>query len=137
MTQNNSGHYAYAIWNNETLDNALEDISIRLQNVDYDCFIGRGISGMVMAAHCAREFNKELVIVRKNEEHHGSPIEGFTDFKKGIIIDDFMSSGNTIVSILNAFDNPTRIVGILLYGERPPSNILSLKNIGSVSYRFF
>ena len=114
MTKNLSGHYARALWNSKLIDKAIAQTKLKLKKVKYDCFIGRGLSG-IMAAHLAHALGKELVIVRKpKERNHVQLVEGFNSFKNGIIVDDFISSGNTMDAIFDEVD-VNKIHCILLY----------------------
>ena len=68
---------------------------------------------------------KPLILIRKPEScHTKSSIEGFIAAKTYIIIDDFICTGNTINTIINAvkaFRRPgeahPKLIGIFLYNE--------------------
>jgi len=90
-------------------------------NLDFDAYAGRGISGISMASILAYMQNKQLMIVRKpNEKSHGQPFEGFVGCNY-IIVDDFIDCGATAETILNTissfyhYDGYSKCIGFLQY----------------------
>lgn len=76
-----------------------------------------GLSGILVGILVATETRRPFAIVRKeNESSHGLPVEGHT-FSKYVIIDDFISSGNTIDRILEEVKNHLRAkcIGVILH----------------------
>lgn len=89
------------------------DMSRALENIREAC-LGRmasfqsvvvtGLSGIVPAAVFCHIYHKDLVVIRKSgEDYHGQSIEGPMDWQqtKYIIVDDFMSSGDTMKRVLD------------------------------------
>jgi orotate phosphoribosyltransferase-like protein len=115
MTEQTSGHYAVKLWSNKDIDKVIKATKAKFRRISYDCFIGSGLSGGIMAAHLAKALNKELLIVRKKGDNsHGCALEGYTKFKRGVIVDDFITTGATMDRIIESCDN---IKYILLYNE--------------------
>jgi orotate phosphoribosyltransferase-like protein len=115
MTEATSGHYAEGLWSNSSIEQIIRNARVALHKVDYECFVGRGLSGSLMAAHLAFALNKELLIVRKvNESSHGMPLEGYAKATKCVVVDDFISVGATMDTIMTALGT-RKILLILLY----------------------
>lgn len=74
--------------------------SIRPVKDMFDTIVVSGLSGVIPGAIIAHEFDKQLVVVRKDADvAHGLRIEGVEYMPKGsayIILDDFVASGKTI-----------------------------------------
>ncbi len=84
----------------------------------------RGISGIVMGSIVAHVLNLKLIVVRKeNEDSHASyQVEGLSSDLKYVIIDDLVSSGRTVKTIMQDIKNSAlgryiniECAGILLY----------------------
>lgn len=105
---------------------------IRKSRIKFDAIVFRGMSGALVAPSVADKMKKPLVVCRKSDNHHSSYSVEFTErwFENFIIIDDLISSGTTILTILKMIDdewektkeeNPTvevarpKCVGIFLY----------------------
>jgi adenine/guanine phosphoribosyltransferase-like PRPP-binding protein len=89
-----------------------------LKNRRFDSLAFRGLSGAVIAPPVALALHKNLIMVRKPEEptHSDFPVEGNRSSKKYIIIDDFVSSGKTATSIIQAvteFAPQAKCLGVL------------------------
>lgn len=86
-----------------------------------------GKSGLSLAFATLMLINFPLIVVRKRGENsHGNPIEGTTgiEIRKYVILDDFVSSGATIKTIIgsieelnacNRSERTVRCVGVLQY----------------------
>jgi adenine/guanine phosphoribosyltransferase-like PRPP-binding protein len=80
------------------------------KRVQLDAIVCRGISGMSIAFQVSDATDLRLVIIRKTDEVcHGNPIEFGTDtsskradkaIKNYVIIDDFITSGHTMNTIM-------------------------------------
>ncbi len=72
---------------------------------EFDAIVVSGLSGVIPGAIIASKYNKQLVVVRKEDDvTHGTITEGREYFKEGtpyIVLDDFVSSGKTMTRILN------------------------------------
>ncbi len=69
---------------------------------DFDVIAIRGNSGAIVGGAVAAELEKSLLLVRKpTENSHGSPVETSLrlDTYRYVVVDDFVSSGETIYQI--------------------------------------
>ncbi len=72
------------------------------RQLDFDTIAFRGVSGGLVAPAVAYELGKEVLIVRKETTHHSSfMVEGNMTARKIFIIDDFLCSGKTALSIID------------------------------------
>lgn len=100
----------------------------------FDAIAIRGFSGALIGPTVAGLLNKDLVIVRKMTEssHSMRSIEGYvSDNLKYIIVDDFISSGNTIEQIKQSIGlkmKDAKLVGIVVYNQNFLSDIDHLPN---------
>jgi orotate phosphoribosyltransferase len=91
----------------------------KFKNVN--CIVGCGLSGTPLASIVAHKLGKMLTIIRKGEKAHTSfEIEGIPvhDNMRYVIIDDLISSGDTIKRINNVIHKEVydaEFVGLLLY----------------------
>ena len=71
--------------------------------LEYDTIACRGVSGLLVAPILARLAKKHLVVSRKDNDdsHHGAKLDGRIG-DKILIIDDFMSSGETVGATIRA-----------------------------------
>ena len=76
----------------------------RLTNVEFDTVAFRGNSGVLLGPPIASKLNKQMLLCRKSTEssHSDAIVEGFMCCKRYIIVDDFISSGNTVCEIIKA-----------------------------------
>lgn len=91
---------------------------IQQKKIQFDAIAFRGYSGSLLAVPVALQMDKHLVIVRKPREmSHGDPVEGKVH-RRYIIVDDHISSGNTVKSIVRTIDKwskrYSKCVGIVL-----------------------
>jgi orotate phosphoribosyltransferase len=87
----------------------------------------RGFSSSFVSAPIAAELKKNLIIVRKSSKGHHSNtrVEGYQSPKskrlKYIIVDDFISTGKTIATIIKdvheIWDRKAICTGVFLYRE--------------------
>src|SRR6185312_11074657 len=75
-----------------------------LRRFDFDAIAFRGMSGALVAPVLALNLNKTLILVRKPDDHHHGwdDIEGHKAARRYVILDDFVSSGDTIRAIFHA-----------------------------------
>lgn len=78
---------------------------------EFDGIVCRGTSGLIIAPLLAYEFDKKLLVTRKrgDNSHANAVIEGAADIEKFIIVDDFVSTGNTLKAILNSFEEERNV----------------------------
>jgi hypothetical protein len=95
-----------------------------LQGVEFDTFVCRGLSGVLVAPLLARAMSRNFLIVRKTNEgsNSGSQIEG-TFGHRWIFLDDFIACGGTFRACQEAVDlyvkEPHELVGAYQY-QMPP-----------------
>lgn len=107
------------------LDDVVKKVLKLKKTLKFHAIAFRGTSGAALAYPISIATGIPLICVRKpSDKAHGGPVEGSsnTDVKKYLIIDDFMSTGDTIKAIIDAIDMKRRnysvkCVGILLYGD--------------------
>lgn len=83
-----------------TVERAVET----LRDVQFDAFVGTGLSGAVIGGIVAAAMDKPLVLIRKPHDQgygktHGQEIEGrdYTGlYKRFLFIDDLIDSGDTL-----------------------------------------
>ena len=89
--------------------------------VEFDTVYVRGNSGLIPGSVIAWRLKKSLMILRKELElSHGNSYEGDAWFlgKKAVIIDDFVASGATLVTMVQAATHFSgKIVGVVMYGH--------------------
>ena len=95
----------------------------RLADIQFDTFVCRGLSGVLVAPLLARAMSKNFLIVRKPDEksHSVSRVEG-TFGEKWIFVDDFIGSGATFNACEQAVDalrTKTTFVGTYQYQTDP------------------
>lgn len=96
-------------------DRALEALS----NVHFDTIVGTGLSGTLPLQMIAEQFNVNMLAVRKDRSscHSDGLLEG-TLGNRWVLVDDFVSSGATVVRAMKAIDDikvKTKFVGAFLY----------------------
>lgn len=94
----------------------------------FDTIAFRGMSGALVAPTVALRLRKELIMVRKGEPSHARyEVEGNAAAKRVLIVDDFVSTGDTVREITKGVRNITKgaasIIGCVEYrnlnGEYP------------------
>lgn len=81
-----------------------------------------GISGMAIGVPLAFQLNLEFCVVRKkgDSDNASHRIEGYIPIGEFLILDDLVSSGNTIKRITDAIKGVSpdaRCIGIILYND--------------------
>lgn len=72
-----------------------------LKRYEFDTIAFRGLSGALIAPIIAMRMNKHLVAIRKGESCHSShQLEGNVATERYVIVDDFISSGETVRKIV-------------------------------------
>jgi orotate phosphoribosyltransferase-like protein len=89
-----------------------------LKTHTFDTLAFRGMSGAFLAPTLAVRLNKQMILVRKPEDstHCRQDVEGYTEAKRYIIVDDFISSGETkqaIIQSVREFAPNANFVGML------------------------
>lgn len=103
-----------------TIQKVTEDLSILIQNgLEFDSIVCTGLSGLLIAPSVADILDKQIIVIRKNNEqsHSDYSIEGFVE-SPYIIIDDCISTGNTINRIVDQMKHSgydPKCLGVYLY----------------------
>jgi adenine/guanine phosphoribosyltransferase-like PRPP-binding protein len=84
----------------------------------FDSIAFRGMSGALIAPAVAVRLKKSLILVRKKKDdsHGGRDVEGNKASRRYVIIDDFISSGDTVCEIkknIKAFAPNATCIGTL------------------------
>jgi adenine/guanine phosphoribosyltransferase-like PRPP-binding protein len=95
---------------------------LRRKRISFKAIAFRGVSGALFGPCLAAEMKRGLIVVRKSlgdEEstHSGHKVEGMI-CDKYIIVDDFISSGNTVSVIENKikeFNPEARLVAVVTF----------------------
>lgn len=120
--------YLSTVLNQDKLDDALKKAVKRIKKKDFpkfDAIAFRGYSGALFASALALKLKKDLILIRKSENAHSwKAVEGANKSKRYIIIDDFISSGETVRACLDKvtkFATKAKCVGIFLYAATSDS----------------
>lgn len=106
---------------------AVEQIRKLREELRFDAIAFRGSSGCALGYPVGAALEIPLIYVRKPEERsHGRPQEGFEGaVRTYIIVDDFISSGNTVRAIMETLQ-PAKCVGIVTYEYGSPERIFDI-----------
>lgn len=101
--------------------------TMKKSKLDFDSIAVTGVSGLTFGSILAHRLNKNLIVVRKQTEltHSWCDIEGEKTGKKYIIVDDQISSGDTVKSIITRLRDhlsfeKMNCVGLYLYVHANP-----------------
>lgn len=95
---------------NDAVDKCLRALA-PIKN-DFNGIVVTGLSGITIGSIVAYFMDKTLTIIRKpHEECHGNTVEGPIP-RKYIILDDFISSGDTIIRIMSQLKTTAYFAGI-------------------------
>jgi adenine/guanine phosphoribosyltransferase-like PRPP-binding protein len=90
-----------------------------LKDVEFDTIVFRGMSGALIAPIVAHKMGKEIVMLRKKDEqtHSIFGYEGYLDVQRYVIIDDFVSTGETVAKIIMDMRRrgAAKFVGLYVY----------------------
>lgn len=89
----------------------------------FDAIAFRGNSGAAIAYPLSFKLQIPLICIRKGASHSPLKLEGCTNARTYVIVDDFIDSGNTMNQIQRAinkdYGSVPELVGILLYDYAP------------------
>lgn len=91
-------------------------IKTKIGEDNFDAFAYRGMSGAGVATALSVYFCKPLIMIRKKgtESHSQHLVEGARDAKRIVVIDDCISTGETLKEIVSSIiENSSRSVGEL------------------------
>jgi len=110
MPTTHTPNYSHALYIENLIETDLLRGSIRkavaaLQGHDFDSVAFRGMSGALIAPSIALVMDKTMLMVRKThskeDSHSSHSVEGDTAARRYIIVDDFISTGETAQAIVN------------------------------------
>lgn len=109
----------------------------RLQHVDFDTFVGTGLSGSLVLPTLARALGKKFLVVRKPEDssHSYLDFEGYLG-GRWLFVDDFVDTGRTFQRVYSKITNTildrgfdSQLAGAFLYSSvrpyRTPHHMMS------------
>lgn len=114
--------YLHHTLNPDTFNVRVKIANKVLSAYDYDSFAFRGMSGALLGAPLAHLFKKTMLVVRKPgvDCHTDRAVEGDFGARRYVIVDDVISSGNTVRTIIRAikhFAPHAECVGILVWED--------------------
>jgi len=120
--------YLAPLFTPKSLRHILDDAQNILSAVNFDSIAVRGSSGLLVGGALADRMNKGLFLIRKEPEHShsGFIIEGDSDYRKYIILDDLVCTGMTVRVIRTAMETfmpLTELVGAYIYLDRLDSRL--------------
>lgn len=85
------------------MEKSVTTLSLLKEMYNFDTIAFTGSSGSGLAYILSYALKTPLILVRKQSDnnHSGLPFEGNMDVKKYLIVDDIMSSGNTVANIIS------------------------------------
>lgn len=112
-----ASHMGYSV-DTSRLPRTVDRIVKALKNFGLDKFDAiafRGMSGAIVSGCVALSINKSLIMVRKpgDKTHSGLKVEGDYNAKRYVIVDDLISSGDTVREMIDAI----RREFALIYGD--------------------
>jgi len=109
-------------------DIALEEMEKR--QIDADGVIGVAINGIPLAALISEELRKELMIYRPSQERHGKGGAFSSNYaspqgKKALIVDDVLSTGDTIKGAISDVHElgGTVVLAVVLVNKTPQDEL--------------
>ena len=126
--------YQRHIFNGAQFKARVEAVSQRVRELNPDFVACRGLSGISVASAVSYVTGTPMAVVRKPGENPHS--EGLVNGPYGmkgryVIIDDFISSGDTVDDIMEAVDSDSKenkCIGIILYSRSMNSTYNSTHN---------
>lgn len=84
----------------------------------FEAIAFRGMSGALVAPPVADALGVSLLLVRKEASHSAAIVEGELDVKTYVIVDDFVSSGTTVRTIVHEVERvapKAQCLGVMTY----------------------
>lgn len=118
--------YLHNVMRPEKLKATADKCTAVLAKYEYDAIAFRGMSGALIAPVLSFLTGKPLLMVRKpksvEDGHSFYRVEGYSAAKHYVIVDDLISSGDTIrqiKSLVRSNFPEAECIGILLYNDLP------------------
>ena len=112
----------------KVVDQAVKTLTAFRKKNHFDAIAFTGTSGAALAYPLSIKMKVPLICVRKSvkDNHYGSKLEGCTNARTYIIVDDFIASGSTMKKIQKAVKDhtgeygadPAKLVGVYLYAQK-------------------
>lgn len=117
--------YLEPVFNIEQYAQIMQIVEEFLRKEKFDSIAFRGASGSAVAFPLALHMKKEMLHVRKSGGHSHASIEGQTNIKSYVVIDDFVETGDTLNIIkdniskwyMKALHNEPVCKAVFLYNE--------------------
>jgi adenine/guanine phosphoribosyltransferase-like PRPP-binding protein len=112
--------YMGRVFDPEELSKTVKLCKKALRKVEFDSFVFRGTSGLVVGAPLALTCKKPLGVVHKPGGHSKKGYKGLRKPGRYVIVDDFIESGATMRKILKdpvLKERGGKCVAILLYWD--------------------
>ena len=127
-----SNHY-FDIKNIISTPFLLRKVGDELYNLlgDFDIICGIPFGGLPIATYISTKYDKPLIFVRDKQKNYGTQklIEGtFNKTDKCVIIDDVITTGNSIIETYNVLKDKVNIVEIGVVLDRQTNNPISINN---------
>ena len=116
--------YLHCNFERDRLDANLATARKVLGAMNFKAMACRGVSGLMFTSILSYQMNKGLVVVRKRGEssHSCLDVEGCFPTGRGqwVIVDDFISSGETVAEIIKKMGKTylSRLLGAYLYKDQ-------------------
>lgn len=129
-TDHNSS-YMSRIYDGKNYSNVLDRVVTALEELkakhQVDTIAFSGTSGSAVSYTAGWATDLRLINVRRNDgNHHGLPVEGYKWAKRYVIVDDFVSTGATIVRIIREVKHYVplaRLAGIICWNASGFDNL--------------
>ena len=105
--------------------------TLKRSKLEFDTIAVRGMSGALIGPTLAYVLDKHLLVIRKDGEntHSSYKVEGNVNARKVLIVDDFVSTGDTVQHIIDKIE--THVNQFSLRPEDTPP----VEFVGIVGYR--
>lgn len=110
------------------IDSIVNNAKLNLKDVDFDTFVGTGLSGALVVPVVAREMDKFFAIVRKDNDssHAWVTVEGEIG-KRWVFLDDLVATGQTRGKVMKA------VAGLTLSKWNRETEIFDITKVGDLT----
>jgi len=103
--------------------NLIKEKIANLLDFDFDFFVATGVGGSYLACSVGDFLHKDVIHIRDSKKDHGTKNKmelPFNFFKgcKVVIIDDVLTSGNSIFTCIDEINSKTNIVSCIVLIDR-------------------
>lgn len=137
-----STDYLSKIYNVESymslMPKAIKEIKAFQKKHAFDAIAFTGTSGSALAYPLSCALGIPLICVRKNDGNHFKrSVEGYVNAKRYLIVDDFISTGDTVMKIVKTIsehNGKSKPVGIFLYANNREIKYFNQVPVFSLDY---